>query len=176
MSISPINNNTDTKQHLILASTGGILWGGIKRYSIYKNVKSERDAFKKAQDNNFGLQDEKFDLIDEKLRLTDEAISLEKKKTGLLQKATELTKLGEDISEITKEIDSITIPENIELEAKNNVTRKRDAFIKIQTETFKTKIKNIKNGALSKTAIRVLGGAVVGLAVSYMITYFKNKN
>lgn len=175
MSISQINNNTEIKQHLILASVGGTLWGTVKGCNIYKNIKSTRDTFQNLEQKNFGLRDEKLDLLDEKQRLYDEAISLTKRKNQLLQKATDLAKQGEDVSKITQEINSISITEHIEFEAQNNVNIKRDTFIKEQKKAFQNKIKNLKKNVVSKLAIRFLGGAAIGLTASYLITHFKNK-
>ncbi len=126
--VSPSDNN---KRNIILASAGGIAWGGKEVYNTFSKIKDSKETYKNLMIGFYYGHEKSFE----------------------------------------KDLRKQNIPE---LEIKNS-TDNYKKIRKQQIEKFKsdcrTNIQKIKKYAPFKVSAKIIGGAAIGLGISYCISY-----
>lgn len=126
--VSPSDNN---KRNIILASAGGIAWGGKEVYNTFSKIKDSKETYKNLMIGFYYGHEKSFE----------------------------------------KDLRKQNIPE-LEIKSRTDNYKK---IRKQQIEKFKTdcrtNIQKIKKYAPFKVSAKIIGGAAIGLGISYCISY-----
>lgn len=128
-------NPSDNNRNIILASLGGISWGGKEVYNTFSQIKESKNSYINLM-KGFYFNNEK---------------TLE---NNLREKNITETEIKERISYYTK------------LRKENIQKFKSDC---------RTKVHKIKKFAPLKITLKTLGGAAIGLGISLLINYIKDR-
>lgn len=148
MSISAVNNSQqNNKLNVLLSTVGGSVWAAKEIYNTHEDLTSQKSYFRSFLKGfyNKGLRESDQKLCREELE-----------RARLRDKIFPSGGFEERIKKIIEES---------ELYGKS--------IVKEYKNKFKTNIKKIKRYAPLKIAAKFLGGAAIGLGLSYLISYFK---
>ncbi len=148
--ISSSDNKNNPKQNIILASTGGIVWGTKEIFNTKNELLQNRNTYKVW------------------LKTVTESKESELKREELY----------ENILSLARKVDKIDTKQNCEQHEReiiNKLKNERKNFITRNKECFKQQKNIIKKEAPLKITIKTLGGATIGLGISLLINYIKNK-
>lgn len=143
--ISSSDNKKNPKQNIILASAGGIALGAKEAYDTKQELSNKKQIFKKLMKTVFYDND-----------------YLEKEKKYFNQQLEKSKNLGEYFH-------------NLEQQSIDNFYNNVKTLIKDTKQEFKQEISTIKKQAPFKITLKTLGGAAIGLGISLLINYIKNK-
>ena len=142
--------NYDTKQNIILASTGGIVWGTKEIFNTKNELLQNRNTYKVW------------------LKTVTESKESELKREELY----------ENILSLARKVDKINTKQNCEQHEReiiNKLKNERKNFLTRNKECFKQQKNIIKKEAPFKIALKTLGGATIGLGISLLINYIKDR-
>lgn len=148
--ISSSDNKNNPKQNIILASTGGIVWGTKEIFNTKNELLQNRNTYKVW------------------LKTVTESKESELKREELY----------ENILSLARKVDKIDTKQNCEQHEReiiNKLKNERKNFITRNKECFKQQKKIIKKEAPLKITLKTLGGATIGLGISLLINYIKDK-
>ena len=148
--ISSSDNKNKQKQNIILASAGGIVWGTKEIFNTKNELLQNRNTYKVW------------------LKTVTESKESELKREELY----------ENILSLARKVDKIDTKQNCEQHEReiiNKLKNERKNFITRNKECFKQQKNIIKKEAPLKITIKTLGGATIGLGISLLINYIKNK-
>lgn len=148
--ISSSDNKNKQKQNIILASTGGIVWGTKEIFNTKNELLQNRNTYKVW------------------LKTVTESKESELKREELY----------ENILSLARKVDKIDTKQNCEQHEReiiNKLKNERKNFITRNKECFKQQKKIIKKEAPLKITLKTLGGATIGLGISLLINYIKDK-
>ena len=148
--ISSSDNKNKQKQNIILASTGGIVWGTKEIFNTKNELLQNRNTYKIW------------------LKTVTESKELELKREELY----------ENILSLARKVDKIDTKQNCEQHEReiiNKLKNERKNFITRNKECFKQQKKIIKKEAPLKITLKTLGGATIGLGISLLINYIKDR-
>ena len=148
--ISSSDNKNKQKQNIILASTGGIVWGTKEIFNTKNELLQNRNTYKVW------------------LKTVTESKEFELKREELY----------ENILSLARKVDKIDTKQNCEQHEReiiNKLKNERKNFITKNKECFKQQKKIIKKEAPLKITLKTLGGATIGLGISLLINYIKDR-
>lgn len=148
--ISSSDNKNKQKQNIILASTGGIVWGTKEIFNTKNELLQNKNTYKVW------------------LKTVTESKESELKREELY----------ENILSLARKVDKIDTKQNCEQHEReiiNKLKNERKNFITRNKECFKQQKKIIKKEAPLKITLKTLGGATIGLGISLLINYIKDK-
>lgn len=148
--ISPSENKYNLKQNCILASAGGVTWGAIEIYNTKKELINIKKDYKYW------------------LKSATESKDIELKREQLY----------ESILSTARNIDKIDPTQNCEKNKReiiNKLKKNRADFFLDNKNLFKQKIKLIKSQAPFIITLKTFVGAAIGLGISFLINYIKDK-
>lgn len=148
--ISSSDNKNKQKQNIILASTGGIVWGTKEIFNTKNELLQNRNTYKVW------------------LKTVTESKEFELKREELY----------ENILSLARKVDKIDTKQNCEQHEReiiNKLKNERKNFITRNKECFKQQKKIIKKEAPLKITLKTLGGATIGLGISLLINYIKDR-
>lgn len=148
--ISSSDNKKNPKQNIILASTGGIVWGTKEIFNTKNELLQNRNTYKVW------------------LKTVTESKESELKREELY----------ENILSLARKVDKIDTKQNCEQHEReiiNKLKNERKNFLTRNKECFKQQKKIIKKEAPFKIALKTLGGATIGLGISLLINYIKDR-
>lgn len=148
--ISSSDNKNNPKQNIILASTGGIVWGTKEIFNTKNELLQNKNTYKAW------------------LKTVTESKESELKREELY----------ENILSLARKVDKIDTKQNCEeheREIINKLKNERKNFITRNKECFKQQKNIIKKEAPFKITLKTLGGATIGLGISLLINYIKDK-
>ena len=148
--ISSSDNKNNPKQNIILASTGGIVWGTKEIFNTKNELLQNRNTYKVW------------------LKTVTESKESELKREELY----------ENILSLARKVDKINTKQNCEQHEReiiNKLKNERKNFLTRNKECFKQQKNIIKKEAPFKIALKTLGGATIGLGISLLINYIKDK-
>ena len=148
--ISSSDNKNNPKQNIILASTGGIVWGTKEIFNTKNELLQNRNTYKVW------------------LKTVTESKESELKREELY----------ENILSLARKVDKIDTKQNCEQHEReiiNKLKNERKNFLTRNKECFKQQKKIIKKEAPLKITLKTLGGATIGLGISLLINYIKDK-
>ncbi len=143
--ISSSDNKYNLKQNIILASAGGIALGAKEAYDTRQELSNKKQFFKKFMKTVFYDND-----------------YLEKEKNYFNQQLEKSKNLGEYFN-------------NLEQQSIDNFYNNVKTLIKDTKQEFKQEISTITKQAPLKITLKTLGGATIGLGISLLINYIKDK-
>lgn len=143
-------NSSDKKRHIALATIGGVVWGTQAAYSTRKDLLNVKKDYKY--------------WLKYTMPTKEQELNREKTYASILENARKLDKLvpEENCEQREKKL--------IEKLRKNN-----KEFFARNKQCFKQQIKDIKKSAKYKIPAKIIGGAAIGLGISYFISYVKMK-
>ena len=159
--ISSSDNKNNPKQNIILASTGGIVWGTKEIFNTKNELLQNRNTYKVW------------------LKTVTESKESELKREELY----------ENILSLARKVDKINTKQNCEQHEREIINKLKNErknlfgynscrsyrcriFLK---ECFKQQKNIIKKEAPFKIALKTLGGATIGLGISLLINYIKDR-
>lgn len=148
--ISSSDNKKNPKQNIILASTGGIVWGTKEIFNTKNELLQNRNTYKVW------------------LKTVTESKESELKREELY----------ENILSLARKVDKINTKQNCEQHEReiiNKLKNERKNFLTRNKECFKQQKNIIKKEAPFKIALKTLGGATIGLGISLLINYIKDR-
>ncbi len=148
--ISSSDNKYNHKQNIILASTGGIVWGTKEIFNTKNELLQNRNTYKVW------------------LKTVTESKESELKREELY----------ENILSLARKVDKINTKQNCEQHEReiiNKLKNERKNFLTRNKECFKQQKNIIKKEAPFKIALKTLGGATIGLGISLLINYIKDR-
>lgn len=148
--ISSSDNKNNPKQNIILASTGGIVWGTKEIFNTKNELLQNRNTYKVW------------------LKTVTESKESELKREELY----------ENILSLARKVDKINTKQNCEQHEReiiNKLKNERKNFLTRNKECFKQQKKIIKKEAPLKITLKTLGGATIGLGISLLINYIKDR-
>ena len=148
--ISSSDNKNNPKQNIILASTGGIVWGTKEIFNTKNELLQNRNTYKVW------------------LKTVTESKESELKREELY----------ENILSLARKVDKINTKQNCEQHEReiiNKLKNERKNFLTRNKECFKQQKNIIKKEAPFKIALKTLGGATIGLGISLLINYIKDR-
>ena len=148
--ISSSDNKYNPKQNIILASTGGIVWGTKEIFNTKNELLQNRNTYKVW------------------LKTVTESKESELKREELY----------ENILSLARKVDKINTKQNCEQHEReiiNKLKNERKNFLTRNKECFKQQKNIIKKEAPFKIALKTLGGAAIGLGISLLINYIKDR-
>ena len=148
--ISSSDNKNNPKQNIILASTGGIVWGTKEIFNTKNELLQNRNTYKVW------------------LKTVTESKESELKREELY----------ENILSLARKVDKINTKQNCEQHEReiiNKLKNERKNFLTRNKERFKQQKNIIKKEAPFKIALKTLGGATIGLGISLLINYIKDR-
>lgn len=148
--IQKISSSENKKQNIILASTGGIVWGTKEIFNTKNELLQNRNTYKVW------------------LKTVTESKESELKREELY----------ENILSLARKVDKIDTKQNCEQHEReiiNKLKNEHKNFITRNKECFKQQKKIIKKEAPFKITLKTLGGATIGLGISLLINYIKDK-
>ena len=148
--ISSSDNKNNPKQNIILASTGGIVWGTKEIFNTKNELLQNRNTYKVW------------------LKTVTESKESELKREELY----------ENILSLARKVDKINTKQNCEQHEReiiNKLKNERKNFLTRNKECFKQQKNIIKKEAPFKIALKTLGGATIGLGISLLINYLKDR-
>ena len=148
--ISSSDNKNNPKQNIILASTGGIVWGTKEIFNTKNELLQNRNTYKVW------------------LKTVTESKESELKREELY----------ENILSLARKVDKINTKQNCEQHEReiiNKLKNERKNFITRNKECFKQQKNIIKKEAPFKIALKTLGGATIGLGISLLINYILDR-
>lgn len=148
--ISSSDNKKNPKQNIILASTGGIVWGTKEIFNTKNELLQNRNTYKVW------------------LKTVTESKESELKREELY----------ENILSLARKVDKIDTKQNCEQHEReiiNKLKNERKNFLTRNKECFKQQKNIIKKEAPFKIALKTLGGATIGLGISLLINYIKDR-
>lgn len=148
--ISSSDNKKNPKQNIILASTGGIVWGTKEIFNTKNELLQNRNTYKVW------------------LKTVTESKESELKREELY----------ENILSLARKVDKIDTKQNCEQHEReiiNKLKNERKNFLTRNKECFKQQKKIIKKEAPLKITLKTLGGATIGLGISLLINYIKDR-
>lgn len=148
--ISSSDNKNNPKQNIILASTGGIVWGTKEIFNTKNELLQNRNTYKVW------------------LKTVTESKESELKREELY----------ENILSLARKVDKIDTKQNCEQHEReiiNKLKNERKNFLTRNKECFKQQKNIIKKEAPFKIALKTLGGATIGLGISLLINYIKDR-
>lgn len=143
--ISSSDNKNKQKQNIILASAGGIALGAKEAYDTKQELSNKKQIFKKLMKTVFYDND-----------------YLEKEKKYFNQQLEKSKNLEEYFH-------------NLEQQSIDNFYNNVKTLIKDTKQEFKQEISTIKKQAPFKITLKTLGGATIGLGISLLINYIKDR-
>lgn len=138
-------SSSDNKRHIALTAIGGAAWGAKEVYNTRTELLDRKDIFKNIMKDIF---------------YNKQHIELEKQYFDKQLKDAE--KFG-------------NIFFNNEKQSINKYYQNIQNLKKETKQQFKQEIKTIKKQAPLKISLKTLGGAVIGLGISFLIGYIKDK-
>lgn len=148
--ISSSDNKKNPKQNIILASTGGIVWGTKEIFNTKNELLQNRNTYKVW------------------LKTVTESKESELKREELY----------ENILSLARKVDKIDTKQNCEQHEReiiNKLKNERKNFLTRNKECFKQQKNIIKKEAPLKITLKTLGGAAIGLGISLLINYIKDR-
>lgn len=148
--ISSSDNKNNPKQNIILASTGGIVWGTKEIFNTKNELLQNRNTYKVW------------------LKTVTESKESELKREELY----------ENILSLARKVDKIDTKQNCEQHEReiiNKLKNERKNFLTRNKECFKQQKNIIKKEAPLKITLKTLGGATIGLGISLLINYIKDR-
>lgn len=148
--ISSSDNKNNPKQNIILASTGGIVWGTKEIFNTKNELLQNRNTYKVW------------------LKTVTESKESELKREELY----------ENILSLARKVDKINTKQNCEQHEReiiNKLKNERKNFLTRNKECFKQQKNIIKKEAPLKITLKTLGGATIGLGISLLINYIKDR-
>lgn len=148
--ISSLDNKNNQKQNIILASAGGIALGAKEIFNTKNELLQNRNTYKVW------------------LKTVTESKESELKREELY----------ENILSLARKVDKINTKQNCEQHEReiiNKLKNERKNFLTRNKECFKQQKKIIKKEAPLKITLKTLGGATIGLGISLLINYIKDK-
>ena len=148
--ISSSDNKYNLKQNIILASIGGTVWGTKEIFNTKNELLQNRNTYKVW------------------LKTVTESKESELKREELY----------ENILSLARKVDKIDTKQNCEQHEReiiNKLKNERKNFLTRNKECFKQQKKIIKKEAPFKIALKTLGGAAIGLGISLLINYIKDR-
>ncbi len=148
--ISSSDNKYNHKQNIILASTGGIVWGTKEIFNTKNELLQNRNTYKVW------------------LKTVTESKESELKREELY----------ENILSLARKVDKINTKQNCEQHEReiiNKLKNERKNFLTRNKECFKQQKNIIKKEAPLKITLKTLGGATIGLGISLLINYIKDR-
>ena len=148
--ISSSDNKNNPLQNIILASTGGIVWGTKEIFNTKNELLQNRNTYKVW------------------LKTVTESKESELKREELY----------ENILSLARKVDKIDTKQNCEQHEReiiNKLKNERKNFLTRNKECFKQQKNIIKKEAPFKIALKTLGGATIGLGISLLINYIKDR-
>ncbi len=148
--ISSSDNKNNPKQNIILASTGGIVWGTKEICNTKNELLQNRNTYKVW------------------LKTVTESKESELKREELY----------ENILSLARKVDKIDTKQNCEQHEReiiNKLKNERKNFLTRNKECFKQQKNIIKKEAPLKITLKTLGGATIGLGISLLINYIKDR-
>ena len=140
--ISSSDNKNNPKQNIILASTGGIVWGTKEIFNTKNELLQNRNTYKVW------------------LKTVTESKESELKREELY----------ENILSLARKVDKINTKQNCEQHEREIINK-----LKNERKNFLTRNNIIKKEAPFKIALKTLGGATIGLGISLLINYIKDR-
>lgn len=138
-------SSSDNKRSIILACASGAVWGGKEVYNTRQELLINKASFK---------------IIMKDIFYNKENIDLEKQDFDRQLKNAK--KLGKNFF-------------NLENQSINKYYQNIQNLKNDTKQKFKQKIKTIKKQAPLKITLKTLGGAVIGLGISFLFNYIKNR-
>ncbi len=138
-------SSSDNKRHIALTAIGGAAWGAKEVYNTRKELLDRKDIFKNIMKDIF---------------YNKQHIELEKQYFDKQLKDAE--KFG-------------NIFFNNEKQSINKYYQNIQNLKNETKQQFKQEIKTIKKQAPLKISLKTLGGAAIGLGISFLIGYIKDK-
>ena len=141
-------SSSDNKRHIALTAIGGAAWGAKELYNTRTELLDRKDIFKNIMKDIF---------------YNKQHIELEKQYFDKQLKDAEKFGnifLNNEKQSINKYYQNIQNIQNLKNETK---------------QQFKQEIKTIKKQAPLKISLKTLGGAAIGLGISFLIGYIKDK-
>lgn len=143
-------SSSDNKRSIILACAGGAVWGGKEVYNTRKELLNTKNTYKFWLKSVIGSKES--DLKREKLY------------ESILSHARNIDKMVPGKNYEQKELLNI-----------NKLKKSRKEFLIENKNCFKKQIQETKKQAPLKISLKTLGGAVIGLGISFLIGYIKDK-
>lgn len=143
-------SSSDNKRHIALTAIGGAAWGAKEVYNTRKELLNTKNTYKFWLKSVIGSKES--DLKQEKLY------------ESILSHARNIDKMVPGKNYEQKELLNI-----------NKLKKSRKEFLIENKNCFKKQIQETKKQAPLKISLKTLGGAVIGLGISFLIGYIKDK-
>lgn len=143
-------NSSDNKRNIILASAGGIAWGGKEVYNTRKELLNIKNTYKFWLKSVIGSKES--DLKREKLY------------ESILSNARNIDKMVPGKNYEQKELLNI-----------NKLKKSRKEFLIENKNCFKKQIQDTKKYAPLKIFAKTIGGAAIGLGISFLINHITHR-
>lgn len=143
-------SSSDNKRHIALTAIGGAAWGAKEVYNTRKELLNTKNTYKFWLKSVIGSKES--DLKREKLyeSILSHARNIDKMVPGKNYKQKELLNI-------------------------NKLKKSRKEFLIENKNCFKKQIQDTKKYAPLKISLKTLGGAAIGLGISFLIGYIKDK-
>lgn len=143
-------SSSDNKRNIILACAGGAAWGGKEVYNTRKELLNTKNTYKFWLKSVIGSKES--DLKREKLY------------ESILSHARNIDKMVPGKNYEQKELLNI-----------NKLKKSRKEFLIENKNCFKKQIQDTKKYAPLKIFAKTIGGAAIGLGISYCISYINKR-
>lgn len=143
-------SSSDNKRHIALTAIGGAAWGAKEVYNTRKELLNTKNTYKFWLKSVIGSKES--DLKREKLY------------ESILSHARNIDKMVPGKNYEQKELLNI-----------NKLKKSRKEFLIENKNCFKKQIQDTKKYAPLKISLKTLGGAAIGLGISFLIGYIKDK-